>query len=160
MQNAFGNDMNRPSPEQIPRPALWLGYAGLLPFIGLTLGMWFAPERFDGFLMKVLLSYSAIILTFTGAIHWALAMHANGELARRHMVFSVIPALIGWGLCIEFLPPGVALLGFIVGFVVVYLVDMRAVACNLAPVWYPTLRWPLTLIVCLTLLAAILAHAG
>lgn len=152
--------MNRPSPEQIPKLALWLGYAGLLPFIGLTLGLWFAPERFDGVLMQALLSYSAIILSFMGAIHWALAMHAEGDIARRHMTFSVLPALIGWGLSLQYLPAGVALLGFIVGFVVVYLVDIRAVACNLAPVWYPALRWPLTLIVCLSLLAAILAHTG
>jgi len=111
--------MNRPSPEQIPKLALWLGYAGLLPFVGLTLGLWFAPARFDGVLMQALLSYSAIILTFMGAIHWALAMHAQGETARRHMTFSVLPALIGWGLCLQYLPAGVALLGFIVGFIVV-----------------------------------------
>ncbi len=95
--------MSRSSPEQIPTLALWLGYAGLLPFIGLMLGLWFAPERLDAFLMRALLSYSAVILSFMGAIHWALAMHAEGDTARRHMTFSVLPALIGWGLSLQYL---------------------------------------------------------
>lgn len=137
-------------PDRPPRLVVALSYAGLIPFIALTLAIWFAPPVYIPELNLALNGYSAVILSFLGAIHWGLAMRANAPISPGLLVFSVLPALLAWLLLL--IPMDLALLLFAAGFVLVYLVDYQAVRLNLAPVWYPGLRKPLTLVVVICLL--------
>lgn len=142
--------------EKPPRLALMLGYAGLLPFIGGALGIWLIPLGWRSFVLAALLDYAAVILAFMGAIHWGLAMRAEAADGRAQLQLglSVIPPLLGWLALSSGLMMGLVLPIFLLAFVGLYLADLHAVRVGLAPRWYPLLRKPLTLVVCLSLLLA------
>jgi hypothetical protein len=135
-----------------------LGYAGVVPFIAGATLTWLPSGTFE-FLPRhwPLLSYSAVILTFMGAIHWGLAMH-NAQATpqiRAQLLLSTVPSLIAWialGLPVSFSYP---LLAF--AFVLMLYGDARALAFDLVPQWYAKLRGPLTFV---ALLALVFAWGG
>src|SRR3712207_2095506 len=94
----------------LPRPALWLGIAGLLPFLASALLCWTAPPNWRGVALYALAAYGAVILSFLGAVHWGLALRAPAAeapaLAPR-LGLGVLPSLIGWVALL--LPPGLGL---------------------------------------------------
>ena len=139
-----------------PKLAVLLGYAGLVPFVGGALGIWVIPLGWRPFVLDALLDFAAVILAFMGAIHWGLAMRAEetDEKAKLQLGLSVIPPLLGWTALAGGLPIGLSLPIFLFAFIGLYLADMHAVRVGLAPQWYPALRTPLTLVVCLSLLVA------
>lgn len=139
-----------------PQLALLLGYAGLVPFVSGALGIWGIPIGWRPFVLDALLDYAAVILAFMGAIHWGLAMRgeASDIKARLQLGLSVIPPLLGWAALAGGLPMALSLPVFLFAFIGLYLADMHAVHEGLAPQWYPALRKPLTLAVCLSLLVA------
>ncbi|UUR08058.1 DUF3429 domain-containing protein [Sphingomonas glaciei] len=131
----------------IPLPALLLGFAGLIPPVGLTavalldLGL-FAPST-PGFV----LTYAAIILSFLGGTWW-------GFVSRQErpgwvlLGISVLPALAGWAAIFSFQPP--AALFTLAGALVASLVmDALLVRRRLAPRWWMKLRVPLSLLLTL-----------
>lgn len=131
--------------RDVPPAAFFLGFFGALPFVGLAAlsvtdsGAW-AP--------LALLAYGAVILSFMGGVHWGWAMAAD-EPSLERLGLSVLPSLVGW--C-GFLLGGAG--GFVVvalGFVGLLWLDLQAVAAGRAAAWYPQLRWPLTLIVVVSL---------
>jgi len=141
---------------QPPRLALLLGYAGLVPFVTGALGIWVTPEGWRVVVLAALLDYAAVILAFMGAIHWGLAMRAGdtSEAAQVQLGLSVVPPLLGWLAISSGLPVSLALPLCLLAFAGLYVADLRAVKLGLAPRWYPSLRRPLTIIVCLSLLLA------
>lgn len=142
--------------EKPPQLALLLGYAGLLPFIFGALGIWLVPLGWRAFMLEALLDYAAVILAFMGAIHWGLAMRAEASdsQAQLQLGLSVIPPLLGWVAIASGLAISLVLPIFLLAFSGLYLADLHAVRVGLAPKWYPALRTPLTLVVCLCLLLA------
>jgi hypothetical protein len=142
--------------ERPPRLAVLLGYAGLMPFGGGALGIWVVPLGWREFVLSALLDYAAVTLAFMGAIHWGLAMRAEerDERAQTQLGLSVIPPLLGWLAIAGGLPFGLALPILLLAFVGLYLADLRAVRLGLAPLWYTSLRTPLTVAVVLSLLLA------
>lgn len=140
-----------------PRLALVLSLAGLLPFVTGALGLWVIPESWRDRVLEELLAYAAVILAFMGAIHWGLAMRAEetSDQAPVQLGLSVIPPLLGW-LALS-LPNSLALPVFFAAFAALYLADRWAVSHGLAPVWYPVLRKPISLVVVASLLVAWLA---
>lgn len=141
---------------QPPKLAVLLGYAGLLPFVSGALGIWVIPEGWRVVVLAALLDYAAVILAFMGAIHWGLAMRAQetSEAARIQLGLSVVPPLLGWLAISSGMPISLALPLCLLAFGGLYAADLRAVKLGLAPQWYPSLRRPLTIIVCLSLLVA------
>ncbi len=143
--------------EVIPRAALILGWAGVLPFAALALAtlldlsLPFAPPGL------ALISYGAIILSFMGGVQWGLAT-APGEIARRddrqRFSVSVLPSLWAW-LCFLVLPPAGALLGLAAGFAALLAYDLHSVRTGFASLWYRPLRIQLTVAVVALLLAAL-----
>ena len=131
--------------------------AGLIPFITGALGLWVTPEAWRERVLEELLAYAALILAFMGAIHWGLAMRADEHSSKApiQLALSVVPPLLGWvGLS---LPINLALPVFFVAFATLYFADLWAVRHGLAPVWYPALRKPLSIVVILSLIVAWLA---
>lgn len=126
-----------------PRPARVLGYLGLIPFVAGALLMWVPPLAILA--ERAVLSYGAVILSFMGAVHWGLAMHSTHPARDRQLALSVLPALVAWVALL--LPPLAAFPVLIVSFTALNAVDRQAVAMGAAPRWYPTLRFPLTVIV-------------
>jgi hypothetical protein len=129
--------------SDIPRAALVLGVAGLLPalvFLGAAL---FGPVvwRDQVFLLATL--YAAVILSFLGGTWWALSCtkpdHPN---ITPLLAFSVIPPLAAW--IAAFYLTRASLILMAVLFVAGLAVDHRLLKLGLAPPWWFDLRLPLS----------------
>ena len=73
-----------------------MGYAGLIPFVGLALIMQFLPLTNRPPAVAALVAYGAVITTFLGAIHWGLAMRDAQTVQAVPFVWGVIPSLVAW----------------------------------------------------------------
>ena len=79
-----------------PRVALWLGYGGLLPFVGLAgASLWTGPTA-RPFFAFALVAYGSSILSFLGAIHWGLAMRNPNASQTGFLLWGVLPSLAAW----------------------------------------------------------------
>ena len=76
--------------------ALGLGYAGLIPFVGLVLAIWFSDASDRVRSLAALLAYSATILSFLGAIHWGLVMPTAVKQSKALLAWGVAPSLFAW----------------------------------------------------------------
>ena len=146
-KGALGNAMGgKAALAAVPRPALVLGFAGLIPFLASTLGVWIAGYPQSLAALDIQLAYGAVILSFMGAVHWGLAMAGGPKAMSFHRLgWSVVPALAGWLALL--LNPIYGLLLMVAGFAGVYFGDLRSIAAGNAPAWYKALRKPLTIIV-------------
>ncbi|MBW8314565.1 MAG: DUF3429 domain-containing protein [Hydrogenophaga sp.] len=118
----------------LPPSALWLGWAGVLPFGLLALATWCAPWR--DLAAQGFLAYGALILSFLGGVRWGRAM-ACGARAWQ-FAGSVLPSLWGW-LAWFLLPPAAALGMLAIGFALVARWDGRSDLLA-APVSFRRLR--------------------
>lgn len=145
----------------IPRSALILGLAGLLPFLWGALTTLFPQvglqasavigSRFIG--PYVQLYYGAIILSFMSGVLWGFATKAEGPRATGGYVLSVLPAL--WAFFMTGGGPTAASINLIAGFIGLLLLDWQFWRQGLAPAWWMHLRILLTAIVVLCLLAGV-----
>ena len=81
-----------------PASTTWLGYGGLLPFVGLAVLMAIDAQRQELW-SRALIAYGAVILSFVGALHWAFAMVLPGLSStqrRNRWIWSTVPALLAW----------------------------------------------------------------
>lgn len=143
-----------------PTVVAWLGYGGLLPFVGTALLCWLAPGQRVWWL-DMLLTYGAVILSFVGALHWGFAM-VHPATAGRPMngmyAWSVMPSLLGWAALLVAPAAGATLL--IAGFLVQYRQDLRLARVLSLPAWYLPLRLQLTVVACLCLVTVYLWGQG
>jgi hypothetical protein len=143
------------SHTHLPRVAILLGVAGLLPFIGTGLGSVVNDQVEALRMLSALMTYGAVILSFLGGVHWGLALDTaeDAKIARARLILSVIPSLMGWGalLIAIALPPegGLALLIF--GFVATMMTEARAGRSGRMPTGYLRLRWGLSVVVVMVL---------
>jgi hypothetical protein len=132
--------------RSLPRPTLWLGLAGLLPFFGSALIAWMAPVEWRGVALYGLAAYGAVILSFLGAVHWGLALRApaaEASATASRLGLGVVPALLGW-LALLLPPlPGLSLLAL--GILGTAAVETAAAGRGLVPPSYLRLRWILSL---------------
>lgn len=143
---------------EVPRPALILGFAGLLPFLACAAGAWAAGDPAYIILINLQMAYGAIVLSFLGAVHWGLALAQEAADNWRRLGPAVLPALVGW--IALMIPNPLGLLLLALGFVGMFFADRAAVTANRAPAWYAALRKPLTLAVLLSLAASYAALAA
>jgi hypothetical protein len=73
-----------------------LGYAGLLPFVSLSLLMWIVTPEAHPFVSIALSAYAATISAFLGGIHWGIGLRHNAPQRKLHMVWGVVPSLVAW----------------------------------------------------------------
>lgn len=139
----------------VPRPALWLGLAGLLPFLWGTVTA-LLPEldaflggRFAG--VALLTGYGIVILSFMSGVIWGFATRADGAGATALYALSVVPAL--WAFSLG--PVSLWLLAL--GFVTLLGVDAYCARAGLAPPWWMRLRLLLTTVVAACLVLGALA---
>lgn len=135
------------------RIAIWLGYLGLVPFIGLTLLSLFGPPGTQGEFALAQRAYGAVILSFLGGAIWGRAM--AGETAPPGLyVYAVVPALIAWGAL--YLHPLVGLWLLVAAFVIALAHDLVVARRGWLPRWYTRMRVVLTIVVSLCLAATAL----
>lgn len=145
------------------RLAQALGYGGLIPFLFLAVAMFnnaqsLSPAR--GGLVIFIVAYGAVILSFVGALHWALCLQRD-ELGAGWLVWSVVPSLIGWAaLCAVFVvsesfsQQKLTVLALIAGFLAQLVADFRMrriLSAAVWPDWFMRLRVQLTVVACASL---------
>lgn len=145
----------------IPKSALMLGLAGLIPFLwsvatvyfpaGAEAGLrWFGP-RFVG--PYVGLAYGTVILAFMSGVLWGFAVQARVN-AGLFYGLSVLPAL--WAFCLVGGGPVAAALYLAAGFVGLLVLDWVFCQQRLAPPWWMAFRTGLTAVVVTSLLVTAL----
>ena len=123
----------------LPRAAVGLTWAGLLPFLG-ALAAWAAgglleEPRVVANAAKAFLVYSAVILSFLGGLRWGRVMSAGAGTPG--YVLAVLPSL--WAFPALFLPTPSALGALAAGFGLALWFDTRADALPATP-GFRTLR--------------------
>lgn len=142
----------RTAPRTVPRAALWLGAAGLVPFAAGALLLLAGPETWRGSAEAALIAYGAVILSFMGGCRWGLAsagMGSGPDLPS--LAISVVPALYAW--VAAMLGGWIAMVLLALGLGTLLAADLALTRRGGAPVWWPSLRWPLTLGAVVSLLA-------
>ena len=127
--------------SRVPRGALVLAAAGLIPFIAGALTAWGilqSPLFLLGYTSPeaMLLAYGKIILAFMGGAIWGFGVTAGMAI----IALSVIPALFA------FLIVGDSLILLGLGFAALLILDFIATRDGLAPGWWMALRVPITIV--------------
>jgi hypothetical protein len=148
---------DRATNAAVPRAALFLSLAGLVPFLwgALTVlspaledwGVVTLGPRFAG--PFVSLSYGTVILAFMSGVLWGFATKAEGQAAAAGYALSVIPAL--WAFFFVGGGPVSAAIYLSAGFVGVLALDWSFWRRDLAPPWWMQLRLGMTAAVLLCL---------
>ncbi len=148
---------------RIPRPALILGLAGLIPFLwsaathlspalSAWAGQFLSPMFLGGY---VGLTYGTVILSFMSGVLWGFATKAEGREAAVAYTLSVIPAL--WVFVMVSDASETSRIFLAAGFVGLLLLDATFQAWGLAPRWWLRLRVMLTVVVLACLVLPLLA---
>ena len=141
----------------IPKAALYLGLAGLLPFfwgivtvLSEDFKLWTIARIGPRFVAPfVQLFYGSIILSFMSGVLWGFATQRSGQIAAIGYGLSVLPAL--WVFFTTGGTPVEASTNLIIGFLGVLFLDWYFWINGLTPVWWMKLRLLLTGIVVLIL---------
>jgi hypothetical protein len=131
----------------------WLGYGGLVPFVGLACALFVDPAHAHIW-ASGLLSYAAVILSFVGALHWGVAMVVPQTGTTVLYVWSVVPSLLAWAglLALQAGFVGFAETLLVGGFLAHFGMDLRLARSSRAlPAWYLPLRLRLTVVAALCL---------
>ena len=137
---------------RIPRPALILGLAGLIPFLwsaathlSPALSAWAAQWLSPMFLgAYVGLTWGTVVLAFMSGALWGFATKAEGREATIAYTLSVIPVL--WGFIMVSDASDTSAIFLAAGFVGLLLLDAMFAAWGLAPRWWLRLRVMLTVV--------------
>ena len=138
---------------RIPRPALLLGLAGLIPFLwsaathlspalSAWAAQWVSPMFLGGY---VGLTYGATILAFMSGVLWGFATKTEGRQAAIAYTLSVIPAL--WTFLMVSDASETSRIFLAAGFIGLLLLDATFQAWGLAPRWWLRMRAMLTVVV-------------
>jgi hypothetical protein len=139
--------------------ARWMGFGRLIPFVGLAFTLWVAGPAKGPLASLALLGYGAIIASFLGAMHWALAMRERPSPAVTSLLWGVVPGLLGWAALLLGRVPGLLLMAALVW--ACFSVDRVLYPLYRLRAWL-SMRLQLTLVASISCLAgaAALAHEG
>lgn len=144
--------------RSLPKIMWWLGYGGLIPFFGMTFALLtdasipFLENFHTGLVLAV---YTAIVLTFIGAMHWWVSLDIqaalNGTDFGKLLALSLVPTMVAWFSVL--LPLNIALFVLGVLIIVAYVAD-SVLLFDKIDEWYAKMRLHLSVIVTLLLFAA------
>jgi hypothetical protein len=144
--------------KKIPNSALILGLAGLIPFFwGTATSLGFGleisklnwlNEEYRG--SSINFTYGTVILAFMSGVLWGFAANVSDKRRPIGLILSVLPAL--WAF---FTFNGILsnpFMSLIIGFLGVFIIDVRFYYWHMTPKWWLSLRSFLTLsvIICLS----------
>ncbi|MBB2201689.1 DUF3429 domain-containing protein [Gluconacetobacter tumulisoli] len=155
--------------KRLPLLAIIMGIVSLFPVIVCSVGVIFFPaDRPVPGPMMALVEYSALLLAFTGAVHWGLALEAPAILSapgtartdNRRLLLGGLPVLIGWlAIHLTFLGHTAAALAVLLAaFGGIFLMERAAWRRGELPSGYLALRLCITVVVLTCLLAVFLAR--
>jgi Protein of unknown function (DUF3429) len=135
--------------------AEWLGYLGIAPLVLCLAGVGLLPDYTGRELaQRVALAWGAVLLAFTGAVHFGLALAGRLAWEPRRIGAAVLPAIVGAASVLAGGQRGLALL--VVGFGLFWLYEHRVLGALLPPA-YLSLRRNLSLATCMLLALTMIA---
>jgi hypothetical protein len=144
---------NRAAPTRVNTASELLSYLGVAPLVLCLAGVGLLPEYAGRELaQRVAIAWGAVLLAFTGAVHWGLALAGRLPARPARIGGAALPALLGAAAVVIGGQRALALL--VVGFGGFWLYEHRSLG-SLLPSGYLGLRRNLSLAVC-TLLALIM----
>ncbi|KAJ5476380.1 hypothetical protein N7475_002109 [Penicillium sp. IBT 31633x] len=163
--------------SEVPKQALYLGMAGVVPYVATSLqtvylsyeinraaalgdGLIFngqSAELMLHMLEPIQVGYGAVILSFLGAIHWGLEWAGyGGKFGYRRYAAGVIAPAVAWPTLL--LPVEYALITQFLAFTFLYYNDARAASAGRAPHWYGMYRFVLTFVVGASIVATLVGR--
>ena len=119
---------------------LWLGRAGLIPFILLPAAAWI-PLLSTTWAAQAFCAYSLAILCFLAGTLWGTAQEVRGAHKNRRLLASNAFVLIAVG-AVVFLPTA----GAVALLLLTHLLQAAYEQATAASGWYLRFRWQLTLV--------------
>lgn len=139
---------------QAPKPALYLGFSGLIPFLSAPLLM-AATQSFYLELAYAQVVYGASIVSFLGGARWGFAIPAGSPAQPDWMNLgnSVVPSLLAWLalLCRDNITEGALIVIMGLGLSLHY--DLTLLPGY--PLWFKAMRTILTLVATFSLVATL-----
>ncbi|KAM6920753.1 transmembrane protein 69-like isoform 2-T3 [Lycodopsis pacificus] len=139
---------------QAPKPALYLGLSGLIPFLSVPLLM-AATQSFYPELAYAQVVYGASIVSFLGGARWGFALPAGSPAQPDWMNLgnSVVPSLLAWLalLCRDNIAEGALVVIMGLGLSLHY--DLTLLPGY--PSWFKAMRTILTLVATFSLVATL-----
>lgn len=140
-----------------PKPALVLGFAGLIPFVSPTLLM-AVTESYCPELAFAQLAYGASIVSFLGGARWGFALPESSPSKPdwMNLANSVVPPLLAWVtmLMSDSLVPAVSMVVMALGISLHY--DLSLLPTY--PSWFKALRSVLTTVAFLSLIGTLIIN--
>ncbi|KAL6241741.1 hypothetical protein RBB50_011274 [Rhinocladiella similis] len=163
--------------DEVPRQALYVGMAGVLPYLAtslttvyLSFDIQYAATHGQGFFLSgetaeallhiiepIQLGYGASIISFLGAIHWGLEWAGfGGYKGYPRYSMGIVATAVAWPTLL--LPAEVGLIAQFLAFTFLYYNDARAAHNGWAPKWYGTYRFVLTFVVGASIVASLIGR--
>lgn len=140
-----------------PKPALYLGFAGLIPFVTPTLLM-AVTECYYPELAYAQLAYGASIVSFLGGARWGFALPESSPAKPdwMNLANSVVPSLFAWGtmLISDSIVPAATMV--IIGFGIALHYDLSLLPTY--PSWFKALRAILTTVAFFSLVGTLIIN--
>jgi hypothetical protein len=121
----------------LPRPAWYLGYAGLVPQGAAFLTIWAASEDYRFTALAFAFACAALILSFLGALWWGLAAAQPDKAPGWVWAAGVTPCLVALASCVPWavgaawpVPSLLLLAGTLAAS---FLVDLKLAGLDLCP---------------------------
>ena len=127
----------------MPAIAIAFSLLGLVPLVFFAFGaVGHIPETAERMLVS-LIDYAALILSFSGGVHWGLALLPGAVRPSARFGVGVLPLIVAWvGLVLgQMVSPTVALAVLIVGYLAMLLTEHQAAQRLLVPSRYIWIRW-------------------
>lgn len=141
-----------------PKPALYLGFAGLIPFVTPTLFM-AVMETYCPELAFAQLAYGASIVSFLGGARWGFALPESSPAKPDwiNLANSVVPSLFAWStmLMCDSITPAVIMVIMGLGISLHY--DLSLLPTY--PSWFKALRSVLTIVAFFSLFGTLIIHS-
>ncbi|KAL2866550.1 DUF3429 domain-containing protein [Aspergillus lucknowensis] len=163
--------------EDVPKDALYLGMAGVIPYLATSLetvylayevnrantlgdGLIFSGQSAElmlHMLEPVQIGYGAVILSFLGAVHWGLEWAGyGGRFGYRRYAAGIVAPAVAWPTLL--FPVEHALITQFLAFTFLYYNDARAAVQGRAPHWYGMYRFVLTFVVGASIVATLIGR--
>lgn len=137
-----------------PKPALYLGLSGLIPFLSAPLLMT-ATQSFYPEVAFAQMVYGACVVSFLGGARWGFAIPAGSPAKPNWMNLgnSVVPSLVAWLalLCKDNITEGALVVVMGLGLSLYY--DLALLPGY--PAWFKAMRTVLTLVATFSLVATL-----
>ena len=138
--------------DQTRKQVKLLAYAGLLPFMGLSVLLWLVDPDLHPFVALALAGYGASIVSFLGGIHWGIGFRNASRMHNAPLFnfgWGVVPSLLAWIAITMPAYAGLPLLALILGLC--YAVDRKTYPEAGLEEWLP-MRLHLTVVAAISCL--------